>query len=180
MTNKHGDFVWYELMTRDSDAAQNFYGGLLGWKFEEAGFNDQDYRAFSGSGGQVGGVLALTEEMTAGGARPAWLGYIRVDDVPGIATAIKHAGGAVLMESEVPGVGPFAFVADPQGAMFYVIDDQSGDASNAFAATEPEEMLIDEVEALWAAIAERDDWAPFEAKLARLEQARQAWGLALT
>ena len=46
-----------------------------------------------------------------------------------------------------------------------------------FAAAEPEELLIDEVEALWAPIAAADDWSPFEAKLARLEQARQGWGL---
>ncbi len=46
-----------------------------------------------------------------------------------------------------------------------------------FAQAEPEELLYDEVEALWAAIAERDDWAPFEAKLDRVEQARRAWGL---
>ncbi len=46
-----------------------------------------------------------------------------------------------------------------------------------FAAIEPEELLIDEVEALWAPIAEADDWSAFEAKLARLEQARQGWGL---
>lgn len=45
-----------------------------------------------------------------------------------------------------------------------------------FSAPEPEEMLIDEVEALWAAIAEADDWAPLKAKLARLEAAREAWG----
>ena len=45
-----------------------------------------------------------------------------------------------------------------------------------FAAREPEEMLIDEVETLWAAIAADDDWAPFQAKLARLEAARVAWG----
>ena len=44
-----------------------------------------------------------------------------------------------------------------------------------FAAAEPEEMLIDEVETLWAAIADADDWAPFQAKLARLETARAAW-----
>lgn len=44
-----------------------------------------------------------------------------------------------------------------------------------FAAREPEEMLIDEVEAIWAAIATDDDWAPFQAKLARLEAARVAW-----
>ncbi len=47
-----------------------------------------------------------------------------------------------------------------------------------FAAPEPEELLIDEVERLWSAIAERDDWAPFEAKVARLEAARDAWALA--
>jgi uncharacterized protein YdiU (UPF0061 family) len=45
-----------------------------------------------------------------------------------------------------------------------------------FAAPEPQEMLHDEVEALWAAIAERDDWAPFQAKLEALEAARTAWG----
>ncbi len=45
-----------------------------------------------------------------------------------------------------------------------------------FAAREPEEMLIGEVEAIWAAIADADDWAPFQAKLDRLEAARLAWG----
>ncbi len=45
-----------------------------------------------------------------------------------------------------------------------------------FTARQPEEMLIDEVEAIWASIATDDDWAPFEAKLARLEAARVAWG----
>ena len=46
-----------------------------------------------------------------------------------------------------------------------------------FAAAEPEEMLIDEVEALWTAIEQGDDWALLHAKLARLEAARNAWGL---
>ncbi|MDO8295354.1 MAG: YdiU family protein [Caulobacter sp.] len=46
-----------------------------------------------------------------------------------------------------------------------------------FAGAEPEEMLVDEVEALWTAIAERDDWAPFQAKLDRIEAARVGWGL---
>ncbi len=44
-----------------------------------------------------------------------------------------------------------------------------------FAETQPEEMLIEEVEALWAPIATDDDWSPFGLKLARLERARQAW-----
>lgn len=45
-----------------------------------------------------------------------------------------------------------------------------------FAAREPEEMLIDEVEVIWAAVADADDWAPFQAKLDRLEAARVSWG----
>ena len=45
-----------------------------------------------------------------------------------------------------------------------------------FTNVNPEELLIDEIEAIWAAIAERDDWGPFEAKLAAIETARLAYG----
>jgi len=50
-------------------------------------------------------------------------------------------------------------------------------AAPMFAEPEPEELLYDQIETLWAAIAERDDWSLFEAKLARIEAARQGWGL---
>lgn len=137
MTDKHGDFVWYELMTPDPDAAQKFYGGLLGWTFEEAGFNGQDYRSFNAGEAQVGGFLKLTPEMAEHGAQPSWVGYVRVDDVPAVVAKVRDAGGHVFMEGgEVPEVGPFAMLADPQGAPFYVIDDQSGQASHAFAKYE--------------------------------------------
>lgn len=49
--------------------------------------------------------------------------------------------------------------------------------SPVFARSEPEEMLIDEVEALWAPIAEADDWSALEAKLGRIEAARVAYAL---
>ena len=45
-----------------------------------------------------------------------------------------------------------------------------------FAAAEPEEMLIDEVEAIWAAIEADDDWGPLEAKIRRLGEAGEARG----
>jgi hypothetical protein len=35
-------------------------------------------------------------------------------------------------------------------------------------------MLIDEVEALWAPIAERDDWAPLHAKIAAIRRMGEA------
>ena len=46
-----------------------------------------------------------------------------------------------------------------------------------FVAAEPEEMLIDEVEAIWSAIEAEDDWGPLEAKVARVREAGEAWGL---
>jgi len=49
--------------------------------------------------------------------------------------------------------------------------------SPVFARAEPEEMLIEEVEALWAPIAQADDWSALHAKLARLEATRAAYGL---
>jgi len=46
-----------------------------------------------------------------------------------------------------------------------------------FARPEPQELLYEEIEAIWAGIAERDDWTAFHAKLAAIETARQAYGL---
>jgi uncharacterized protein YdiU (UPF0061 family) len=49
--------------------------------------------------------------------------------------------------------------------------------AKVFAHPDPEELLYNEIEALWAPIAEADDWSPFQAKLARIEAARLAWKL---
>jgi uncharacterized protein YdiU (UPF0061 family) len=46
-----------------------------------------------------------------------------------------------------------------------------------FARPEPEELLIDQIEALWTPIAQADDWSAFHVKLAGIEAARVAWGL---
>ena len=138
MTNKHGEFIWYELMTSDADAAQDFYSGLIGWKWADSGQENVDYRMFTAGDTQVGGMMQLSDEMKAGGAQPAWLGYIAVDDVPAALEAIKKHGGSVMMEGmEVPGVGPFAMVADCCGVPFYVINDRSGEESQAFSKHEP-------------------------------------------
>lgn len=138
MANKHGDFIWYELMTTDADAATRFYGSILGWSVAPSEQPDMDYRIFSTGSEQVGGFMALTQEMTAGGAQPCWAGYIAVDDTDAAVEAIKAAGGSVMMgPNDIPGIGRFAFVADPQGAMFYIMTDTSGEESHAFSAYTP-------------------------------------------
>lgn len=141
MRNKHGDFIWYELMTRDADAAQDFYGGLIGWSFAPAGDGEEDmgdYRLFSADGPAVGGLMPLTPEMIDGGARPLWAGYIGVEDVDATVRTIGEAGGNVMMgPMDIPKVGRFAFVADPQGAPFYIMRGEPDQQSESFAAHEP-------------------------------------------
>lgn len=143
MTNHHGDFIWYELMTSDADAAGDFYGEVVGWTSTNSGQPDMDYRFFSSGDGSdpkdgVGGYMAITPEMTEGGARPAWVGYIKVDDVDAQVEKLKSAGATICMgPQDVPGVGRFAMILDPQGAPFYIMRGASDETSHSFAATEP-------------------------------------------
>lgn len=134
MANKHGDFIWYELMTPDAGASAAFYAPLLGWEVRE----DPEYREIKASEGFVGGMLQLTPEMTAGGARPAWVGYVKVDDVDASVASITAAGGQCFMTRDMEGIGRFAMVTDPQGAPFYVMTpSDGGETSHAFAAERP-------------------------------------------
>jgi uncharacterized protein len=139
MANKHGDFIWYELMTDDADAASAFYGKVVGWNFVDSGQAGMDYRIFSTSENAIGGLMPISPDMKAGGARPAWLGYVMVDDVDASAARIKAAGGSILMEpQDIPGVGRFACVADPQGVMFYIMKGSvEGGFSESFATDRP-------------------------------------------
>jgi uncharacterized protein len=136
--NKHGDFIWYELMTPDPDAVTRFYEGVLDWSVAPSSQPGMEYHEIKASEGHVGGMLRLTAEMEAEGARPAWLGYIAVNDVDEAATSIEQAGGRIYVSArDIPGVGRFAMVADPQGVPFFIMRGSSDETSHAFAAERP-------------------------------------------
>lgn len=119
----HGDFIWYELITPDPDAAKAFYDAVVGWNIEAAPSGEMDYRMIGRSdGGNAGGVMRLTGDMASHDARPTWLGYIDVDDVDRTVASIESAGGKALMAAfDIPGIGRIALVTDAQGAPFYVM-----------------------------------------------------------
>ncbi|HEY7005976.1 MAG TPA: VOC family protein [Sphingomicrobium sp.] len=121
--NPVGDFIWYELMTPDADAAKAFYDAVIGWSFGESAPEYQGYRMINTSdGGFAGGVMPINAEMQQHGARPTWLGYLNVSDVDEKVASIEAAGGRNLMgPTDIPNVGRIAMVADPQGAPFYVM-----------------------------------------------------------
>src|SRR6478609_612999 len=116
-------FIWYELLTPDVEASQRFYTAVVGWSVNPSHHAGMDYRHLTAPDGEsVGGMLQLTEQMTAGGARPVWLGYIDVPDVDAAVTSIEAQGGRTQMPAmTIESVGRMAMVADPQGAPFYVM-----------------------------------------------------------
>jgi hypothetical protein len=123
-------FIWYELMTTDQDAAIGFYTAVVGWTAADNENPDLDFRYTILSAGDrgMGGVMQLTDEMRAGGARPGWVGYIGVADADAAAAGVKEAGGSMLMgPDDIPNVGRFAMVADPGGAPFYLLTPNSQD-----------------------------------------------------
>ncbi|RYD67913.1 MAG: VOC family protein [Sphingomonadales bacterium] len=134
MANQHGSFIWYELLTRDIEAAKAFYDGVVGWDIQaEAPPGGIDYRMIQAQDGYAGGAMQLSEQMLAGGAQASWLGYIGVDDVDVSATAVEAAGGSIhLAPFDIPGAGRAAMVADPQGVPFYIMRGSSPEDSTAY------------------------------------------------
>lgn len=119
MPTPHGKFVWYELLTSDTDAAEAFYKTVLGWTAQDFGLPELKYTIVSAGGVGIGGIMVVPEEAKKHGVPPGWFGYVHVDDVDAGAEDVKDAGGAVHRDpSDIPGVGRFAVVADPQGAVF--------------------------------------------------------------
>jgi predicted enzyme related to lactoylglutathione lyase len=116
-----GQFCWYEHLTKDEPGAIGFYSAVVGWKtqpFQEGGGG---YTMWVGSQGPLGGVMKLPEEAEKMGAPPHWEAHVKVDDVDATTALAKQLGGKVYKApSDIPKVGRFAVLADPQGAPFCV------------------------------------------------------------
>lgn len=120
-------FCWYELHTPDVAAAETFYKPVLGWETQSAGMADRKYVLVSAGGVPVGGLLEKPAGKVPSGETSRWIGYIGVKDVAGSSDNLVEAGGALLRPAEnIPGVGTFAVVADPQGAPFVLFQAPEG------------------------------------------------------
>lgn len=114
MAIRQGDFVWYELTAADPVGASAFYRAVLGWHEADAGIPGVDYRLMSVGATNVAGIMPVPP-----GAGPGWTGYIAAADVDDAASMVGTRGGTVRVPpADIPGIGRFAFVTDPQGAPF--------------------------------------------------------------
>jgi predicted enzyme related to lactoylglutathione lyase len=138
MSDKQGDFIWYELLTSDADAASDFYSAVFGWQVTDSEQPSMDYRILNMGSTPVGGLMQITTEMQDSGSEPVWLGYIDVDDVEASIDSIHQAGGILQMPAmDIPDVGRIAMVADPQGVPFYIMTAATEGESHSFSKDQP-------------------------------------------
>jgi predicted enzyme related to lactoylglutathione lyase len=118
-----GKFIWYELQAGDPAAARTFYQQVVGWRASEAGGENAGYTILSAGERGVGGIAA-----GAPGSKAGWTGYVAVADADSAAAGIAAAGGKLLYgPADIPNVGRFATVADPQGAEFKLLAPGGGE-----------------------------------------------------
>lgn len=115
-----GKFSWFELMTSDVEGAQAFYGPLLGWQFEKNMDAGMEYTLVrvEGEPNPVAGMFDKAHAENSDQIPPHWGNYITVNDVDTSAARALELGGKVLLPpTDIPTVGRFCVIQDPQGAV---------------------------------------------------------------
>ena len=116
----HGAFSWTELTTTDPKAARAFYGKLLDWQFQDMDMGKSMYTVINVGGQGIGGITAVPPN--AKGMPPTCGSYITVNDVDAVVARVAGLGGKVLLAPmDIPTVGRFATIMDPQGATISLI-----------------------------------------------------------
>jgi predicted enzyme related to lactoylglutathione lyase len=128
-----GKIVWADLVTPDLVAARRFYGALFGWTFRDVP-GDRNYALALLDGEPVAGLFQ--KALPPGQSKqPAWLTFIAVRDVEAAQQAALQHGGKVLFKTHYYSQrGRQAVLADPDGAVFAVLEAEGGDPPDYLAA----------------------------------------------
>ena len=114
-----GAISWTELMTSDPDAAAAFYGTLFGWSFDKMDMG-MPYQVIKVGTSAVGGIMGRPPGSEQ--APPIWGPYVTVTDADATARRCTELGGKVLRgPADIPTVGRFVVLQDPQGAVISAI-----------------------------------------------------------
>ncbi len=110
--------VWHELFTGDVEASANFYSSIFGFKAEESDMGELKATVFK----QNGEMFADIMPKPSPDAPDAWAFYVEVRDAQETADLAAASGGAVIMPPfSLPPIGILAWLADPTGAVFGIL-----------------------------------------------------------
>jgi uncharacterized protein len=120
IVNEPGAFCWNELYTTDPKRAGEFYSKLFDWSREPLTMpTGQEYTIFKRGDSQAAGMMELPKEWKV---KPHWLVYFAVDDSDRTVNKASGLGAKVMVPpTDIPNIGRFAILNDPQGADFAVI-----------------------------------------------------------
>jgi predicted enzyme related to lactoylglutathione lyase len=156
-TTHVGHVVWHELLTTEVEKAKSFYTDLLGWEIEVWKPEELAYPMISVDGQTHGGFHTAPE-----GAPPHWLGHVYVADVDTSLAAATRLGATVLAGPlDMPEVGRFGVIADPQGAVISLYTPE-GDGPSGQGVFAWDELLATDVEAAKSFYAEVVGWTTSE------------------
>jgi uncharacterized protein len=118
-----GRFIWHELLTTDTAAAAAFYPKVLPWRTQPSSM--PGYNLWMAGQTQLGGLMALPPE--ASGTPPHWLIYVGTPSVDATCSQAQGLGARVVKApADIPNVGRFAVLTDPQGATFALFTPGAG------------------------------------------------------
>lgn len=121
VANEPGAFCWNELATKDAQKARAFYTQLFGWEADDQDMpNGMTYTSFLNDGRNNAGMMQINEEW---GDMPSnWMVYFTVDSCDASAERAQSMGANVMMPpTDIPEVGRFSVLQDPQGAAFGIL-----------------------------------------------------------
>jgi hypothetical protein len=123
LVNEPGSLTWNQLHTRDKDGAAAFYGAVFGWTVGDFGGMGVWNLGENGIGGIMDMPPGTPDDVPA-----FWMTVFSVADADESAARATELGGAVVSPPEdIPGVGRFALLTDPQGVYFGIIASDLGD-----------------------------------------------------
>ena len=124
-----GAYCWVELNAKDLPSDKLFYWNAFGWDPAESTVPGTAYTEFKLGGASVAGALPMYPEAPPD-APSNWLVYFAVEDAHATVAKLTELGGGLFHAvSDIPGVGRFAVVHDPQGAVFAILENTQTGAS---------------------------------------------------
>jgi len=112
---------WTELATLNRDDSKAFYHQVFNWQFDDKDMMGMTYTELKSGGFSEGGMLEMTEEW--GDTPPHWMNYFAVENCEQSVESAQALGATICVPvTDIPEVGRFAVINDPQGATFSIIE----------------------------------------------------------
>ena len=106
---------YFDILTSNLEKSKSFYNQLFNWETKPWG-TQENYESIKTPQDPQGGIMQSEDEKGI-------LIYIKVDDIEKTLEKTKQLGGNVILgKTQIPNVGWYALIADPDGNKFGIFN----------------------------------------------------------